>query len=163
MTNAPININNRDKCKCDNRLVSKYPNNLYSERKRQREREENWKILQRKVSGTGAVTITTTAENDFYNFSFPSKSNYGEDDDEEDDGEEDFDIMTDEETDAELEQNATHEEQHDVIRPDMVKNNVWFDRHGITLICLYFSNNLNQAHNNSSNLEESLLYPLMKL
>ncbi|KAI7891549.1 phosphatase 2A regulatory B subunit-domain-containing protein [Mucor mucedo] len=98
--------------------ANQYKQQRQVERKRQREREENWKILQRKVSGTSAVTITTTADNDFYNFSFPSNSNYGEEDDEEDDdGEEDFDIMTDEETDAELEQN--HEEHHDVIHPDM--------------------------------------------
>lgn len=106
-----------------------------SERKRQREREENWKTLQRKVSGTSAVTITTSAENEFYNFSFPARSNF---DDEEDDEEEeedayetqdqqaqDFDTMTDEETDAELDHSGSqqHEEHHDVIHPDMVGTN----------------------------------------
>lgn len=105
---------------------------MHSERKRQREREENWKTLQRKVSGTSAVTITTSVDNDFYNFSFPASSNYDDvdEDEEDDDGYEDeedqqaqdFDIMTDEETDAELDQNNSqhHEEQHDVIHPDMV-------------------------------------------
>lgn len=69
-----------------------------SERKRQREREENWKILQRKVSGTSAVTITKSTENQFYNFSFPPKPN-----------DEEFD-------------EPKHEEHHDVIHPDMVTN-----------------------------------------
>jgi serine/threonine-protein phosphatase 2A regulatory subunit B' len=78
--------------------------------------------LQRKVSGTGAVTITSTTENEFYNFSFPSTSAYDDDEDEEDeDVVEDFGIVTDEETDAELEQHVNNEEHHDVIHPDMVK------------------------------------------
>ncbi|KAI8061834.1 phosphatase 2A regulatory B subunit-domain-containing protein [Gilbertella persicaria] len=89
------------------------------ERKRQREREENWKILQRKVSGTTSVTITTSTE-DMYNFSFPNKISTDDDDDDDDEEyQEDFDIMTDEETDTELEHANQHEEQHDVIRPDM--------------------------------------------
>lgn len=128
--NVPINTSIRDKCEFHVLIICSHLLTFVlalRERKRQREREENWKILQRKVSGTSAVTITTTADNDFYNFSFPSKSNYGEDDDdEEEDGEEEYDIMTDEETDAELDQN--HEEHHDVIHPDMVRGILQFNR-----------------------------------
>ncbi|CAO3654368.1 unnamed protein product [Mucor hiemalis] len=98
--------------------ATQYKQQRQVERKRQRDREENWKTLQRKVSGTSAVTITTAADNDFFNFSFPSTSAYGEDDDDED-IEVDFDTITDEETDAELEQHVNSEEHHDVIHPDM--------------------------------------------
>lgn len=94
----------------------------FRERKRQREREENWKTLQRKVSGTIAVAITTSAdEDDFYNFSFPTTSDRFDQEEDPQDELEDFDIMTDEETDAELEhQQHQQEEQHDMIHPDMV-------------------------------------------
>lgn len=81
--------------------------------------------MQRKVSGTSAVTITTAADNDFFNFSFPAASPYGEEEeDEEEDIEVDFDTITDEETDAELEQHVNTEEHHDVIHPDMVNTRV---------------------------------------
>lgn len=112
--------------------ANQYKQQRQIERKRQREREENWKTLQRKVSGTSAVTITTSADNEFYNFSFPPRSNFDDDEDEEEEEEDDvygdhdqqaqdFDIMTDEETDAELDHSNSqqHEEHHDVIHPDM--------------------------------------------
>lgn len=87
------------------------------------------------MSGTSAVTITTSADNEFYNFSFPPRTNLGDDEEDDDEDEEDvygeqdhgqqaqdFDIMTDEETDAELDHSSSqqHEEHHDVIHPDMV-------------------------------------------
>lgn len=85
-----------------------------SERKRQREREENWKILQRKVSGTSSITITETVDYEQQEeYSFPPKSKFEMDELKED--EQDFYIMTDEETDAE----THHEEHHDVIHPQM--------------------------------------------
>ncbi|KAG1123024.1 hypothetical protein G6F42_010930 [Rhizopus arrhizus] len=114
--------------------ANQYKQQRQIERKRQREREENWKTLQRKVSGTSAVTITTSADNEFYNFSFPPRSNLDDDEEDDDEDEEDvygeqdhgqqaqdFDIMTDEETDAELDHSSSqqHEEHHDVIHPDM--------------------------------------------
>lgn len=100
--------------------ANQYKQQRQVERKRQRDREENWKTLQRKVSGTSAVTITSAADNDFFNFSFPATSAYGEEEeDEEEDIEVDFDTITDEETDAELEQHVNTEEHHDVIHPDM--------------------------------------------
>lgn len=150
-----------------------------SERKRQREREENWKTLQRKVSGTSAVTITTSADNEFYNFSFPPRPNFDDDEDEDEEEEEeeeddayedhnqqaqDFDIMTDEETDAELDHSSSqqHEEHHDVIHPDMVSTQmiVWQPK----LIDPASSNSLTRGpSNNSNNLDVNLLYPSMKL
>lgn len=83
------------------------------ERKRQREREENWKTLQRKVSGTNVVTITsgeTTVSEEFYDYSFPPRQD--DDDDIEEEGEE---TMSDDIADGE-----NNEEHHDVLHPDMV-------------------------------------------
>ncbi|KAG0767702.1 hypothetical protein G6F16_004124 [Rhizopus arrhizus] len=98
--------------------VSRYKQQRQTERKRQREREENWKTLQRKVSGTGVVTITTTTttcteeENqEFHDYSFPPRQSF---DGELEEEEEEEEYMSDEITDVEH-----HEEQYDVLHPDM--------------------------------------------
>ncbi|KAI8987055.1 phosphatase 2A regulatory B subunit-domain-containing protein [Pilobolus umbonatus] len=101
--------------------ANQYKHQRQIERKRQREREENWKILQRKVSGTSAITIATTIEDDFYNFSFPNApyENEGDDasdmlsDDEEEDEQDTADVR------------QSHEEHRDVIHPDMVFNELY--------------------------------------
>ncbi|CAO3689982.1 unnamed protein product [Rhizopus stolonifer] len=95
--------------------VCQYKQHKQLERKRQREREENWKILQRKVSGTGAITIATEAEitigsNDiFSDFSFPTSQGFEGELEEEDDED-----MSDELVDVDQ-----REEQYDVLHPDM--------------------------------------------
>ncbi|KAI7902115.1 phosphatase 2A regulatory B subunit-domain-containing protein [Cokeromyces recurvatus] len=98
--------------------ANQYKHQRQIERKRQREREENWKILQRKVSGTSSITITTSADdNDFYDYTFPPKIAKQEvESNKESQREKDFDILTDEETDTELEH---HEEKYDNIHPHM--------------------------------------------
>ncbi|KAI9270844.1 phosphatase 2A regulatory B subunit-domain-containing protein [Sporodiniella umbellata] len=102
--------------------VCQYRQHKQLERKRQREREENWKILQRKVSGTNAITITTAqrvahaeksqteTQDMFGHFSFPT-SQEGESLEEEDDED-----MSDELVDVDQ-----REEQYDVLNPDMVR------------------------------------------
>ncbi|KAI9480306.1 MAG: phosphatase 2A regulatory B subunit-domain-containing protein [Benjaminiella poitrasii] len=107
-----------------NECANQYKHQRQIERKRQREREENWKILQRKVSGTSAITITTsTGHDEYYNYSFPPKADRNEintesKDENEREQPEDFDIMTDEEAETELVQEH-HEEQHDNVHPQM--------------------------------------------
>ncbi|CEG83910.1 hypothetical protein RMATCC62417_17774 [Rhizopus microsporus] len=78
------------------------------------EREENWKTLQRKVSGTSVVTITsgeTTVAEEFYDYSFPPRQDDDDDIEEEEEGEE---TMSDDIADVE-----NNEEHHDVLHPDM--------------------------------------------
>ncbi|KAG0168099.1 Serine/threonine-protein phosphatase 2A 56 kDa regulatory subunit delta isoform [Apophysomyces sp. BC1034] len=90
--------------------ANQYKHQRQAERKKQKEREENWVALQTKVSAQMEVTMTAATET----YSFPPQPAYADMDTEDVE-----DIMSEEESDAESDNAAEHT---DDIHPDMVFN-----------------------------------------